>query len=153
MNFVWTILGAILITLVLAMCITFFIVRPILARKVSKGALGLARELHGQPPLISTAASCEGVSDPDRMGLKGIGALALTEQAVVFVSGDGEHTLVIPRDKIDEAGPATSVEILGKTVRRPRPMLAVRWRNGHDVPLNTAFTLDDANTWTTAIAG
>lgn len=148
----WTILGAILITLVLAMCITFFVVRPMLARKVSKGAQGLARELHGQPPLMSTAASCEGCSDPDRLAVKGIGALALTEQAVVFVSGDGEHSLIIPRDKIDEAGPAGSVEILGKTVRRPRPMLAIRWRNGNGVSLNTAFTLDDATTWATAIA-
>lgn len=151
MALIWTILGGILIAVVLAVCITYFVVRPILARKVSKGAEGLARELHGQPPLMSTAASCEGCSDPDRLAVKGIGALALTEQALVFVSGDGEHALIIPRDRIVEIGPATSVEILGRTVRRPRPMLAVRWRNGRDIELNTAFTLDDATTWTAAV--
>ena len=44
MTVLWTVLGALLITVVLAFCITFFIVRPILAKKVNAGVAGLAKE-------------------------------------------------------------------------------------------------------------
>lgn len=151
MTVVWTVLGAILITVVLAFCITFFLVRPMLARKVNTGVAGLAKELHGRPPLMSTAASCEGCSDPDRSGLKGVGAIALTEQAVVFVSGSTSQSVIIPREKVTEAGPATNLEILGRRVRRSRPMLAVNWLDGHGVAQLIAFTIDDPLQWAAAI--
>ena len=79
----WIVLSAILITVVLAFCITFFSYS-----RCWQGKGGLYRgnapgkELHGRPPLMSAAASCEGCSDPDRSGLKG-SVRALTEQAVV----------------------------------------------------------------------
>ncbi len=151
MTVIWTILGAILITIVLAFCITFFIVRPILARKVNAGAAGVARELHGRQPLLSTAASCEGCSNPDRGGLKGVGVIALTEQALVFASGDNDQTVIIPRSKVTEAGPATSVELLGRTVRRGRPMLAVHWNDGRGINQLIVFTIDDPLQWAAAI--
>lgn len=151
MTLVWTILGALLITVVLAFCITFFIVRPRLAKKVNAGATEVAKELHGRPPLKSTAASCEGCSDPDRMSLKGVGVIALTEQALVFGSGANGTTVVIPRAKVTEVGPATSVEILGRPIRRARPMLLVRWNDGHDVNQLIAFTLDDPLQWAAEI--
>lgn len=151
MTVVWTILGTILITVVLAFCITFFIVRPRLARKVNIGATGLAKELHGRPPLMSTAASCEGCSDPDRGGLKGVGAIALTEQAVVFVAGSTSDSVIIPRDKVGEVGPATTLDILGRKIRRARPMLAINWTDGHGNAQTIAFTLDDPLQWAAAI--
>lgn len=151
MTVLWTVLGALLITVVLAFCITFFIVRPILAKKVNAGVAGLAKELHGRPPLMSTAASCEGCSDPDRGGLKGIGAIALTEQALVFVAGSTDQSVIIPRDKVVEAAPATNVELLGRTVRRSRPMLSVSWLDGHGNTQLIAFTLDEPLQWAASI--
>ena len=151
MTVLWTVLGAILITIVLAFCITFFIVRPILAKKVNAGVAGLAKELHGRPPRMSTAASCEGCSDPDRTGLKGIGAIALTEQALVYVSGSTDESVVIPRDKVIEAAPATNLEILGRTIRRGRPMLSVNWTDGHGNSQLIAFTLDEPLQWAASI--
>lgn len=151
MTVIWTILGAILITVVLAFCITFFIVRPMLAKKVNAGAASVARELHGRQPLLSTAASCEGCSDPDRSGLKGVGVIALTEQGVVFASGGTEQTVIIPRNKVTETGPATSLEILGRSVRRARPMLAIHWNDGHGINQVIAFTLDDPLQWAAEI--
>ncbi len=146
----WTILGALLITVVLAFGITYFIVRPRLARKVNAGAEVLSRELHGRLPLLSSAASCEGCTDPDRFGLKGIGAIALTEQALVFVAGSTQDTVVIPREAVTEAVPVTSFEVLGKTVRRARPMLSVAWNDGNNFPQRIAFTLDDPMQWAAA---
>ena len=151
MTLVWTILGAILITVVLAFCITFSIVRPRLAKKVNAGATEVAKELHGRQPLKSTAASCEGCSDPDRMALKGVGVIALSEQALVFGSGANGTTVVIPRSKVTEVGPATSIEILGRSIRRARPMLLVRWNDGKDVNQLIAFTIDDPLGWSAAI--
>ncbi len=151
MIWLWTVLGALLITVVLAFGITYFIVRPRLTAKVNAGAQVLARELHGRPPLMSSGASCEGCTDPDRFGLKGIGAIALTEQALVFVSGSTTDTIVIPRETVSEAGPVTSFEVLGKTVRRARPMLAVSWRDGNNFDQRIAFTVDDPMQWGAAI--
>lgn len=151
MTVVWTILGALLITAVLAFCITFFIVRPKLAKKVNEGAQQVAKELHGRPPLKSTAASCEGCSDPDRATLKGIGVIALTEQAVVFATNIEGRSVVIPRNKVIEAGPGTSVELLGRTVKRPRPMLVVSWKDGRDLTQTIAFTIDDPLGWAASI--
>lgn len=151
MTVVWTILGALLITVVLAFCITFFIVRPRLAKKVNAGAKEVAKELHGRPPLKSTAASCEGCSDPDRISLKGVGVIALTEQAVVFAAGANGSSVIIPRSKVTEVGPATSVELLGRHVRRARPMLLITWKDGHDTAQQIAFTLDDPLQWAAEI--
>jgi hypothetical protein len=151
MTVVWTILGALLITAVLAFCITFFIVRPRLARKVNDGAQQVAKELHGRRPLKSTAASCEGCSDPDRVALKGIGVIALTEQAVVFATDIEGRSVVIPRDRVIEAGPGTSVELLGRTVKRPRPMLVITWQDGRDLTQRIAFTIDDPLGWAASI--
>jgi len=150
MIWVWTILGALLISVVLAFGITYFIVRPRLARKVNAGAEVLSRELHGRPPLLSSAASCEGCTDPNRFGLRGVGAIALTERALVFVAGSTLDTVVIPRESVSEAGPVTSFEVLGKTVRRARPMLSVTWKDGKDFEQRIAFTVDDPMQWAAA---
>lgn len=143
----WTILGALLIAFVLAVCITFFIVRPRLAKRINAGGQLVARELHGRPPLASGAASCEAISDPDRLALKGIGVIALSENAVVFGNSKSEHVLIVPRDRITSVRAATSVEVLGSTVRRPRPMLVVGWLDGRDNGQEVAFTVDATETW------
>ncbi len=151
MTLVWTILGAMLVAVVLVFCITFFIVRPKLAKKVNAGAKEVAKELHGRPPLKLTPASCEGCSDPDRARLKGVGVIALTEQAVVFGSGANGSTVVIPRSKVTEVGPARTLEILGRPIRRARPMLALKWNDGRDINQLIAFTLDDPMQWAAEI--
>ncbi|MBP7972657.1 MAG: hypothetical protein WBB44_00120 [Candidatus Nanopelagicales bacterium] len=151
MTTVWAVLGGLLAAAVLAVCLVFFVVRPILARKVESGAEGLAKELHGRPPLRSSAASCDGVNTFVKEGVRGIGALGLTEQALVFVAGSTETSLIIPLDHITQVAPSTIFEAEGKTVRRAQPMLVVHW-NGHlGATPAAAFTVDDALSWVAAV--
>lgn len=151
MTTVWAVLGGILAAVVLAVCLVFFVVRPILARKVESGAEGLAKELHGRPPLRSSAASCDGVNTFVKSGVRGIGALGLTEQALVFVAGSTETALIIPLDQITQVAPSTIFEAEGKTVRRAQPMLVVHW-NGHEgATPAAAFSVDDALSWVAAL--
>lgn len=151
MSWLWTILGALLIAAVLAACITYFLVRPALARRIDAGGKLVARELHGRPPLMSGAASCEGITDPERVGLRGVGVIAMSEQALVFGNSKNELVVIIPRDRVTRSETATSFSALGRTVKRPRPMLLVGWRDGRDNTQEVAFTLDRTADWVAAL--
>lgn len=151
MSWIWILLGALLIAVVFSVCIGFFVVRPRLAKKINAGARGLAKELHGRPPLLSGAAACEGSSDPARFGLQGLGALGLTEQALVFVAGQSEESVIIPLSTVIEATPATSYSSAQRTIRRSRPMLVVRWWARNDQEVSIGFTVDDAAVWVAAM--
>lgn len=151
MSLVWLILGVILITVVLSISIVYFIVRPRVMKRVETGALVLGQELHGRDPLRSSPANCEGVSDPDRLNLKGIGALGLTDQALVFAQGESQNSVIIALPAIDVIEVVQSVEILEKTVRRPNPLLVVRWTNPGQNQKTIAWSVDDADLWAEAV--
>lgn len=152
MTTVWAVLGALLITVVGAACVMFFIVRPRITKRVAAGARGLSRELYGQQPIMSSPAACEGCTDPDRLSLKGVGAIALTQQALVFASGVEDQSIIIPRAAVISSTPQTSFTFLTQTVKRPQPMLVVKWRVersglNHEI----AFTLNDPLDWVAAL--
>lgn len=151
MSLLWLILGVILITIVLSTSIVYFVVRPRVMRKVETGALVLGQELHGREPLRSGPANCEGVSDPDKLAVKGLGALGLTDQALVFGQGESQASIIIALAAIDSVEVAKSVEILEKTVRRPNPILVTSWTNPGQVQKTIAWSVDDPEIWVEAI--
>ena len=135
MEVLWAVLGALLVTVVVVVCLVFFLVRPRLIAKVQDASEGLARELNGRPPLLASGAQCEACSDLARSALLGFGALGLTEQAVVFVSGGSGASVIIPRAAILETTVSTTFTWEKKTIRRARPMLLIKWRVGERPPV------------------
>lgn len=154
MTVIWAVLGALLITAVFAVLVVFFFVRPALAKKINVAAKALSSELYGRPPLISSAASCEGSTDPGRSALTGIGVIALTEQALVFVAGGNKASVIIPVANLVAVTTSTTFTSATRLVRRPRSMLVVKWRVPGSFDQGEpaiAFTLDQAQLWVDAI--
>lgn len=152
------------------MCVVFFVIRPRLAKRMAAASEGLSKELMGRQPLMYGVAQFEGSTDPDRAGFKGVGALAVTDQAIVFVSGTTQSSLIIPRTALISAVPATSFAAPSKTIRRPRPMLVITWQArkraevsvisdepgqqsvaDHSAP-SIALSVDDAMRWLAVLA-
>lgn len=151
MSLVWLILGVIFITVVLSVSFVYFVVRPRVMGRVETGSLVLGQELHGREPLRSAPANCEGISDPERLHLKGLGALGLTDQALVFGHGQSQGSVIIPLTAIDSVEEVKSVEILAKKVRRPNPLLVVNWTNQGQSQKTIAWSVDDPSQWVTAV--
>ena len=151
MSLVWLFLGVLLLTVVLSVSFVYFVVRPRMMKRVETGALVLGQELHGREPLRSAPANCEGVSDPDRLNLKGIGALGLTDQALVFGQGETQVSVMVPLGAIDSVETAQSVEILTHKIKRPNPLLVARWTNEGQNQKTIAWSVDDPDLWVEAI--
>ncbi len=147
MTVVWIVLGAVLIGLVAVVCYGFFVIRPRMRSQVEHASEGLARELHGRQPLLSAAASCSPVDGFDKDGLAGVGALAMTDEAVVFVNGTSQVSLVIARSSITEASPASKAQ---NRAARGVPSLVVRWQPRENDPSTAAVAFavgQDVNEW------
>ena len=96
MSWVWVVLGAVLIALVGSVLFGFFYWRPRAQKRVTGATQAIAQELHGRPPLLIAPAQCRKADVRDGESLPGLGVLALTEQAVLYSSG--ERVLVLSRD-------------------------------------------------------
>lgn len=151
MSVFWLILGVIFLTVVLSICFVYFVVRPRVMGRVETGSLVLGQELHGREPLRSAPANCEGISDPERLGLKGLGAMGLTDQALVFGHGQSQGSVIIPLTSIDSVEELKSVEILTKKIRRPNTLLVVNWTNQGQSQKTIAWSVDDPAQWVSAI--
>ena len=88
MSWAWIVLGALLIALVVSVLSGFFVWRPPAQNRVTHATQALAGELHGREPLLLSAAQCRRAEVRDGESLPGLGVLALTEQAVLYSSGD-----------------------------------------------------------------
>ena len=152
MTLVWAILGGLLISVVASCCIVFFIVRPLVMRRIRTGATGLSKELHGREPLLSAPASCNGTSDDRSAALKGLGALALTEYALVFVSGSTSTSLIIPRENINHVDVTADLRAESKVGRRAKPTLSIRWAVPSRDEVEVSFTIDDPGTWAQSLS-
>ena len=86
MSWLWVILGALLIALVVSVLFGFFYWRPRAQKRVTRATELLAQELHGRPPLLIGPAQCRKAEFRDAGSLPGLGVLALTEQAVLYAS-------------------------------------------------------------------
>ncbi len=152
MTLVWAILGGLLISVVASVCLVYFVVRPLMMRRVKTGTAGLVLQLHGREPLLSGAASCTGTSDDRSAALKGLGALALTEYALVFVSGSTSTPLIVARDTITHVGVTADLPADGKLFPRAKSVLLVRWSPPTRDEIEVSFTLDDPGRWAQSLS-
>lgn len=124
MQWWWLIAGVVLIALVGVVLYSFFVVRPRSMRQLRSSAELLARETHGRAPLVFVPAKC----DHAGAGFQpGVGALALTEQGVVFAASLPDRTLIIPRADV------TACEASGAR-------LTVAWRSARGDLREARFT-------------
>lgn len=132
MSWIWVVLGALLIALVVSVLVGFFYWRPRAQKQVTAATAALAAELHGRPPLLIAPAQCRKAELRDAASLQGLGVLALTEQAVLFSSG--QRVAILARDGLVVNSKGTSLEFVSQT---PQGRLVV--------------TLPDLAPWTAAL--
>lgn len=108
MSWLWVVLGALLIALVVSVLFGFFYWRPRAQKRVTKATQMLAEELHGRPPLLVAPAQCRTAQFRDAASLPGLGVLALTEQAVLYSSG--ERVVIMAREGLVLQGKGNNLE-------------------------------------------
>lgn len=113
MSWIWVVLGALLIALVVSVLVGFFYWRPRAQKRVSSATEALAAELHGRPPLLIAPAQCRKAELRDGSSLTGLGVLALTEQGVLFSSG--QRVVVLSRDGLVVRSKGTTLEFVSQT--------------------------------------
>ncbi|MCB0899830.1 MAG: hypothetical protein KDC40_13515 [Actinobacteria bacterium] len=112
MSWVWVVLGALLIALVVSVLFGFFYWRPRAQKRVSRATELLAEELHGRPPLLIAPAQCRTAQFRDADSLPGLGVLALTDQAVFYSSG--ERVVIMSREGLQLVGKGTKLEFVSQ---------------------------------------
>lgn len=113
MSWIWFVLGALLVVGVLSVLVAFFVWRPRARNAVASATEAIAQELHGRPPLLIAPAQCRAADVRDGDSLKGLGVLALTEQAVLFALG--ERVVILVREGMEVEASGTSLDITAKT--------------------------------------
>ncbi len=113
MSWIWVILGALLIALVGSVLFGFFYWRPRAQKRVTAATEALAEELHGRPPLLIAPAQCRKADLRDASSLPGLGVLALTEQAVLYSSG--QRVVILARDGLQVQHKGTTLEFTSQT--------------------------------------
>ena len=73
----------------------------------------LAQDLHGRPPELIAPAQCRSADLRDGQSLTGLGVLALTDQAVLYSTG--ERVVVLQRDGLRAGGRGTRLELESST--------------------------------------
>lgn len=143
MQWVWIVLGVLLVALVAVVLFSYFVVRPRTAKLVRAGAEVLARETHGREPLLLVPAKCVAVSAADREHLMGVGVLGITDHGVIFAAADPDRALVIARDSIEQVGTVRTMRGASTTVQQKMPLLAIRWATAGGQELQAAFATGD----------
>jgi len=133
MSWVWIVLGALLIALVASVLFGFFVWRPRAQRRVTLATQTLAGELHGHEPLLLAPAQCRKAELRDGGSLPGLGVLALTEQAVLYSSG--ERVVILFEGRLDLQHKANTLEFVSQIP-----------------PGRLVVTLPDTAPWVTALA-
>jgi hypothetical protein len=134
MSWIWIVLGALLIAVVVSVLFGFFVWRPRARQRVTQATEALAQELHGRPPLLIAPAQCRKAEIRDGGSLPGLGVLALTEQAVLYSSG--QRVVILPRDGMSFQSSGNNLEFVTQV---PEAHLVV--------------TLPDTSPWRQALAG
>jgi hypothetical protein len=110
MSWIWIVLGVLLLVLVVSVLFGFFYWRPRAQRRVTRATQALAEELHGRAPLLIAPAQCRSAEVRDADSLPGLGVLALTEQAVLYSSG--ERVLILQREGLELRSKGTNLEFV-----------------------------------------
>jgi hypothetical protein len=122
MSVVWIVLGVLLVALVGSVLFGFFYWRPRAQKRVTTATAELAKELHGRPPLMIGPAQCRSAQIRDGGSLPGLGVLALTEQAVLYSSG--QRVVILARDGLQVQAKGTTLELVS-TVPEGRLVLTL----------------------------
>lgn len=112
MSTVWLILGILLILLVGAVLFGFFVWRPRAQKRVTAATEAIAAELHGRPPLLLAPAQCKKAEVRDASSLPGLGVLALTDQALLYSSG--ERVVVMSREGLHVQAKGRNLEFVSQ---------------------------------------
>ena len=88
----------------------FFYWRPRAQKRVTKATQALVGELHGHAPMMMAPAQCRSAELRDAESLPGLGVLALTEQAVLYSSG--ERVVILQRDGLQVHSKGTNLELV-----------------------------------------
>lgn len=147
MQWVWIVLGVLLVAIVTVVLYTFFVARPRSVGQLKASTELLARETHGRKPLLLVPAKCDAITAADRERLLGVGVLALTEQGVVFAAANPDRTLIVPRSAIIYAGTDRTLAGATVTAKSSIPMLIMRWRTPAADEISAAFTLAEPTTF------
>ena len=112
MSWVWLVLGALLIALLASVLFGFFVWRPRAQNRVTLATQALAGELHGHQPLLLAPAQCRKAEVRDGGSLPGLGVLALTEQAVLYSSG--ERVVILAREGLTLQHKGSTLEFVSQ---------------------------------------
>jgi hypothetical protein len=112
MSTVWLILGILLILLVGSVIFGFFYWRPQAQKRVTAATEAIAAELHGRPPLLLAPAQCKEADVRDAASLPGLGVLALTDQALLYSSG--ERVVVMSREGLQVQTKGRNLEFVSQ---------------------------------------
>lgn len=134
MSWVWVVLGVLLLVVVASALFGFFFWRPRAQRRVTAASKAIASELHGRPPLLIAPAQCRSAEVRDADSLPGLGVLALTEQAVLYSSG--QRVVVLQRDGLSLSTKGSSLEFVSTVP-----------------PARLVVTLPDTAAWADAFSG
>jgi hypothetical protein len=150
-QWVWIVLGVLLVVIVAVVLYTFFVVRPRSVGQLKASAELLVRETHGRKPLLLVPAKCEAISTAAKESLRGVGVLALTEHGVVFAAANPDRTLIVPLSGILEAGTAKSLQGATAAAKSSIPMLTLRWRTSGGDEIQGAFTMAEPSAFAAAL--
>lgn len=142
-QWLWIVLGVLLVGLVAVVLFSYFVVRPRTARLVRGGAEVLARETHGREPILLVPARCMAISEPDREHLLGVGVLGVTDSGVIFAAAEPDRALVVARDSIEQVGTLRTMRGSSTIVQQKMPMLAIRWSTHAGQEIQAAFATAD----------
>lgn len=138
----WLIVGVLLIAVVGAVLYLFFVVRPRSTSQVTAAVQLLVNQTHGRRPDVLVPATCVATTAPHKAELAGLGAMAITNQGVLFAAVDPDRVLVIPRADLVSATVSTSANSGSGTITKVLPMLVLQWHHAGE-PVDAAFTVPD----------
>lgn len=113
MSVIWWVLGLVLITLVVGVLVGFFVYRPRAQKRVTAATQAIAAELHGRPAEMIAPAQCRDAEIRDPGSVKGLGVLAMTDQAVLFCAG--ERVVILARDGLTASAAGTTLQLRATT--------------------------------------
>jgi hypothetical protein len=132
-SWIWLVLGVLLVVLVVSVLVGFFYWRPRAQKRVTAATEALAAELYGRPPLLIAPAQCRTADLRDADSLPGLGVLALTEQAVLYSSG--QRVVILAREGLQVQAKGNNLEFVSQTP-----------------PGRLVVTLPDPAPWSAALA-
>ncbi|TXH40821.1 MAG: hypothetical protein E6Q90_13045 [Actinobacteria bacterium] len=151
MDWIWLVLGVLLIAILCTVLYAFFVLRPRTTKQVTASLQVLVRETHGVAAELLAPATCLATSAPSRQDLRGLGVLGVTAQGLVFAAADPDRSMLVARDSILAADAAPLPGSKGAGTRSATGRLEVRWQVP-DGERSASFATAQASDFATLLA-